>query len=175
MPKKLNLEGQRFGRLTVLHEAERSQAGQIRWACRCDCSNQVIVRGGDLRDGNTTSCGCFQRGATSEANTTHGHTRDGHSPTYMSWQNMLRRAENRDGKNPCYASVSVCFEWMTFEGFLSSMGERPEGTTLSRFGDVGNYEPSNCAWHTRAQQRAEARKKKFKWVASQQPQAQIAA
>jgi hypothetical protein len=77
---------------------------------------------------------------------------------------MLQRCLNPNHESyPDYggAGVTACDQWLTFEGFLSSIGERPEGTTLSRFGDVGNYEPSNCAWHTKAQQTAEARKKRL--------------
>jgi hypothetical protein len=90
-------------------------------------------------------------------NTTQGH---------VSWQNMLTRCTNPTfqhyrrygGATP---PVKVCDRWLVCANFLSDMGERPRGTSLSRFGDVGNYEPGNCAWHTVAQQQAEARKKKM--------------
>jgi hypothetical protein len=58
------------------------------------------------------------------------------------------------------AGVSIDPSWLIFENFLADMGERPKGTTLSRFADSGNYEPGNCACHTWKEQRAEARKKK---------------
>lgn len=40
------------------------------------------------------------------------------------------------------------------------MGDRPEGTTLGRFGDTGNYEPGNVAWMTVEEQAAEQAKKR---------------
>lgn len=30
------------------------------WFCRCDCGARVVVRGKDLPNGNTSSCGCAQ-------------------------------------------------------------------------------------------------------------------
>jgi len=57
--------------------------------------------------------------------------------------------------------IIVCDRWHTFENFLTDMGERPKGTTLSRFGDAGDYCKENCAWHTPKQQWAERRKSMF--------------
>jgi hypothetical protein len=48
--------------------------------------------------------------------------------------------------------ITVCDRWLSFENFLEDMGERPAGTTLGRFGDIGNYEPGNVAWQTWAEQ-----------------------
>ena len=59
MPKVIDLTGQRFGKLTVLREAEK-KAGKkgVYWLCQCDCGNTKVVYGGDLRRGRATSCGC---------------------------------------------------------------------------------------------------------------------
>lgn len=64
----LDLTGQKYGRLTVLKEAERK--GYTRkWLCRCECGNETIVTQPNLRNGHTTSCGCVQREKTSKSNT----------------------------------------------------------------------------------------------------------
>lgn len=61
--KKLDLTGQRFGRLTVLREEpQRDKYGRVMWICRCDCGNIVSVAGTDLRRGSTKSCGCLPKG-----------------------------------------------------------------------------------------------------------------
>ena len=60
-----NLTGKRFGKLLVLNRAENyiSPSGQIhsRWLCRCDCGNEKIIKSCYLKNGTTTSCGCFHK------------------------------------------------------------------------------------------------------------------
>lgn len=65
--KALNLEGQRFTRLTVLRRVENNKKGQSRWLCKCDCGKEVVVAGHYLKSGNTKSCGCYRREKTQEA------------------------------------------------------------------------------------------------------------
>ena len=55
--KKLDLTGQRFGRLTVLAPAENI-GSRTAWLCRCGCGKQTVVKTQYLRDGRTISCGC---------------------------------------------------------------------------------------------------------------------
>ena len=51
------MEGRKFGKLLVLGRAEGTSHG-ISYNCRCDCGNFKVVAGGNLRKGNTSSCGC---------------------------------------------------------------------------------------------------------------------
>jgi len=48
--------------------------------------------------------------------------------------------------------IQVCASWVFFENFLADMGERPEGKTLDRRDNDGNYEPGNCRWSTPKEQ-----------------------
>jgi hypothetical protein len=161
---RVNLKGQQFGRLTVLREAGQNKHGHLLWFCHCKCRNRLAVTTSNLRSGNTRSCGCLYLQSTSRVgalNRIHGHSAR-KSPTYISWQSMKQRCLNpnyRSRSYKRYMGVKIAPEWLKFEGFLASMGERPKGTSLSRFGDVGSYEPGNCAWHTLEQQWAERRKK----------------
>lgn len=53
-----DISNQRFGKLIALSTQSSNKQGAALWHCKCDCGNEVIVRGMDLRNGHTTSCGC---------------------------------------------------------------------------------------------------------------------
>ena len=55
--KKLDLTGQRFGKLVVLGPAKNISSCTA-WRCRCDCGRETVVMTKRLRDGHRTSCGC---------------------------------------------------------------------------------------------------------------------
>lgn len=59
MGKRINLIGQKFGRLTVLEHGERTKDKRIRWICLCDCGTFTNVLSHSLQSGNTQSCGCY--------------------------------------------------------------------------------------------------------------------
>lgn len=59
--QRLDLTGQRFGKLTVLAPAENI-GHMTSWLCRCDCGKEAVVMTAHLRSGQTTSCGCKPTG-----------------------------------------------------------------------------------------------------------------
>ena len=55
--------GKRYGRLLVLERQRPApRENNTRWVCVCDCGNETVVFGFDLRSGHTKSCGCFRQG-----------------------------------------------------------------------------------------------------------------
>ncbi len=59
--RKINLIGQRFGRLIVVEGAPNHKGGQARWVCRCDCGNETVNLSANLRGKGAQSCGCLSR------------------------------------------------------------------------------------------------------------------
>ena len=72
MGKKIDLTGQRFGRLIVLREGngKRSSAGirKVTWIARCDCGNIIETTSVNLLAGDTKSCGCLKSDIVKERN-----------------------------------------------------------------------------------------------------------
>jgi hypothetical protein len=75
---------------------------------------------------------------------------------YNSWCSMRNRCSNPNNigfANYGGRGVTVCERWADFAAFLADMGPRPDGHTLDRIDPDGNYEPGNCRWVTRLEQR----------------------
>lgn len=58
--RRVDLVGQRFGKLTVIEEAYVKNYARY-WRCKCDCGNETIVQTRKLKCGDTKSCGCYHK------------------------------------------------------------------------------------------------------------------
>lgn len=153
MVKLKDLTGQKFGRLTVLGRAA-NKGRRTMWECLCDCGNVKNIVADSLQCGKSRSCGCLKRDISENPAIKHGYAG---SAIYVAWVSMKQRCFNSN--HPGYKDyggrgVTVCDRWADdgFINFLKDMGNRPDGLTLDRIDNDGNYEPSNCRWATQEQQ-----------------------
>lgn len=57
---RIDLTGQRFGKLVVLYPIYNTEGNHTKWHCKCDCGNECDIDMGNLRSGKSQSCGCTQ-------------------------------------------------------------------------------------------------------------------
>lgn len=145
---RLSLEGETFGKLTVLSKVEPHRH-RTKFTCACECGNTTIVVGSDLKTGNTTSCGCVKKTTGLTSNLKHGAA-SRMTGAYRSWRSMKQRCTNENSPNwKTYGGngVTVCSKWLeSFDNFIADMGERPEGYSLERMDVTKGYSPENCKW-----------------------------
>jgi hypothetical protein len=160
--------GQQFDRLTVV-DPETRKSGVRAALCRCSCGTaDVLVLIKHLVHGRVRSCGCLARDQTIERNRSSasrgGLTRH---PLFGTWTLMVNRCHNPNAGNYRWygeRGITVHDEWrenpLSFVDYVEkNLGPRPDGMSLDRIDNDGDYEPGNIRWATQLEQVRNRRKR----------------
>ena len=144
----LDLEGEKFGKLTVLSRAAKGVDRHSRWCCMCECGKTVIYNTISIISGNVKSCGCSQHPKTHDFADTR---------LYIVWKSMKQRCYNPNSHSYKYyggRGIEICEQWKSnFTEFAEwayshgyNKGAKFGECTIERINVNGNYEPSNCCF-----------------------------
>lgn len=164
MPKPMDLSGKRFGYLTAVRLSKNRKHNCRLWVCECDCGNVIEVRVADLVNGNTKSCGCYQKERARNAKTKHGYRSE---RLYGIWCNMKSRCSNqktKSYKNYGGRGITVCDEWSeSFTSFRKWALENgySNGLTIERVDVNKGYSPENCSFIPKSEQSRNTRRCHF--------------
>lgn len=173
-PKREIIPGEQFGSWTVVKENGRmhfpSGQSQRLVLVKCECGEIQDRAFNNIMNGKSKSCGC-QREIYLIGNTRALRHGSSYTTTYKSWISMNRRCrETTDEKHTrdyFLRGIRVCNRWInSFQNFLDDMGPRPEGMTIDRIDNDGDYEPLNCQWATPLQQNRNRRCSRTKFQKS---------
>jgi hypothetical protein len=162
--------GSVFGYLTVIELSKHISPDKQRvYLCSCKCGNRVNVLAGNLRRGNSKSCGCARRKTCAtlmaKLNFKHGET---DTKLWKTWKGVVERTTCKTSSHYHRyggAGIGIHKDWLVYEVFAAYIGHPPSDKhTVDRIDNSKGYEPGNVRWATAKEQAANRKTNVRVWV-----------
>lgn len=134
---------QKFNRLAVIERMPNSHKGRSQWKCKCDCGNETIVGGVELRNGNTKSCGCLGKELTV--------LRSRKEPYQWLWTIIQHNIENSDKISTLtfkefltFTTINQCHYCGSPIEWLKYSSKKCSAYYLDRKDNLQGYSKENC-------------------------------
>jgi hypothetical protein len=149
--------------MKIIKEIEKyiSPKGQPkrRFIFECICGKHFVSTLSNIKCGNTKSCGCLK---------SKYNIKVSKQEHYQRWKGIKGRCFNMNGKDWVdYGGRGITMyepwikNYLVFEDYINNnLGKKPDGYSLDRIDNDGNYEPSNLRWASPIMQSNNQRKKK---------------
>jgi hypothetical protein len=139
--------GDKFNGLIVLSEVGSNALGERTWLFRCDCGNEIVWSGTNVKTGQKKHCGCRNKRVS------HGKEDKRLYAIHRGMKARCNYKNHKDYKDYGGRGIVICKEWMeysTFKDWALQNGYRDDLQIDRRNNDNG-YNPDNCRFVTCAE------------------------